>query len=377
MPFNGSGSFSRVHDWTTDRDNGVNISASRMDEEFDGVATALTACLTKTGESTPTSSLPMGGFAHTNVGNATARNQYATVDQIQDNEYVWVDGGGTADAITATYSPAVTAVVDGMELKVRATAANATTTPTFAPNGLTARTITKVGGTALVAGDIVGDNHELTLRYYAASTRWELLNPGGFDVKAAPTGTVVGTSDTQTLTNKKFTDSSCTFVDNGDATKQLAFECSGITAGNTRTVTIPDKSGTMAMTSDIISASQITNTLGADVALNNTSSSFDGPSVAQGSTGTWLAFGTVTLHDTSGAASFVIKMHDGTTTIASARTVSTGASNPVTVSLSGYLPTPAGNLRISVQDATSTSGKILFNASGLSKDSNITAIRIA
>src|SRR2546426_953355 len=37
----------------------------------------------------------------------------------------------------------------------------------------------------------------------------------------------------------------------------------------------------------------ITNSLGADVALNNTANYFDGPSVAQGTSGTWFASGTV------------------------------------------------------------------------------------
>lgn len=89
----------------------------------------------------------------------------------------WVAAGGTVDAITATYSPAITALTDGMEVSFRASGANTTTTPTFAPNGLTARTIVKAGGQALFAGDIPRANYEVTLRYMAASTRWELLNP--------------------------------------------------------------------------------------------------------------------------------------------------------------------------------------------------------
>ena len=39
-----------------------------------------------------------------------------------------------------------------------------------------------------------------------------------------------------------------TLQDNGDATKQLRFELSGITAGQTRTVTAVDASGTMVLT---------------------------------------------------------------------------------------------------------------------------------
>lgn len=94
-------------------------------------------------------------------------------------ETPWIVATGTADAITATYSPAISAVADGLILSFRAAAANTTTTPTFSPNGLTARTITKKGGTALAAGDIAGNLAEYWVRYNSANTRWELLNPTG------------------------------------------------------------------------------------------------------------------------------------------------------------------------------------------------------
>lgn len=94
-------------------------------------------------------------------------------------EVRWVIAGGSANAITATYSPAVASLTDGLLLWFRATAANSTTTPTFAPNGLTAHTITKKGGVAVAAGDIPGNLAECILRYNLASTRWELLNPAG------------------------------------------------------------------------------------------------------------------------------------------------------------------------------------------------------
>lgn len=118
----------------------------------------------------------------------------------------------------------------------------------------------------------------------------------------------------------------------------------------------------------------ITNSLGADVLLNNTANYFDGPSVAQGSSGTWFASGTVTLLDTSAAAAFV-KLWDGTTVIASC-VVGLAAGNTDIATLSGYISNPTGNIRISVRDASNTSGKIIFNGSGNSKDSTITAVRI-
>jgi hypothetical protein len=102
---------------------------------------------------------------------------YVDAENLQDGTYTWETGGGTADAITATYSPALTTLVDGQMCFVRAKAANGTTTPTFSPNGITAHTITKDGGSALSPGDISGAGHELILRYNLANTRWELLNP--------------------------------------------------------------------------------------------------------------------------------------------------------------------------------------------------------
>lgn len=117
--------------------------------------------------------------------------------------------------------------------------------------------------------------------------------------------------------------------------------------------------------------------LGADVLLNNVTTYFDGPSVAQGTTGTWFVSGTVSLVDSAGAASMAAKLWDGTTIICTGF-VTTPTNNFVgSVALSGFISAPVGNLRISCRDSTAATGKILFNASGNSKDSNIMAIRIA
>ena len=84
--------------------------------------------------------------------------------------------GGSADAITANFTPDLT--LDDMTMcVVIAGAANATTTPTFAPDGLTAHTITKKGGQALSAGDIRAATMACIFEYNLANTRWELLNP--------------------------------------------------------------------------------------------------------------------------------------------------------------------------------------------------------
>jgi hypothetical protein len=48
MPFNPSGVFERVHDWTDDRDNEIKIDADRADAEDDGFAAAINAIVSGT-----------------------------------------------------------------------------------------------------------------------------------------------------------------------------------------------------------------------------------------------------------------------------------------------------------------------------------------
>lgn len=83
---------------------------------------------------------------------------------------------------------------------------------------------------------------------------YDLFNdlPSGTTVANAAIATTTGS---QGLSNKTITastitvaDNALTLQDNGDATKQALFELSGITTGQTRTLTVPDASGTIATT---------------------------------------------------------------------------------------------------------------------------------
>lgn len=65
---------------------------------------------------------------------------------------------------------------------------------------------------------------------------------------------VTGTATAQTIAVvPNFSDSDFRIHDNTDTTKVAVFEASGITTGTTRTYTFPDASGTLALTSDILS----------------------------------------------------------------------------------------------------------------------------
>lgn len=144
----------------------------------------------------------------------------------------------------------------------------------------------------------------------------------------------------------------------------------------TATITMPSATCTLAGVGVNV-GSPITNSLTGNVTLNNTSNYFTGPTVAQGSTGTWLASGSVVMIDTAGGAIFDVKLWDGTTLIAETRVVTTSASQEQGGSVSGFITSPAGNIRISVRDVSSTSGQIRFNSnSDGSKTATLTAFRI-
>lgn len=96
------------------------------------------------------------------------------------------DAAGPADVLTATFSPAVTALTDGLEVRVRALLANATTTPTVNYNGLGAKTIVKNGNQPLAKGDIAGPDHELQLVSNTGNDNVELMNPASTPVLTKP-----------------------------------------------------------------------------------------------------------------------------------------------------------------------------------------------
>lgn len=215
MARNGSGTFSLLA--TLAPANTVSNS-STVNSIMDDIATGLTDSINKDGTKAFGANQSMGGFKLTSVGNGTAAGDGVNAGQVQAGRLNWADGGGTADAITASYTPAVTSVTDGDLFYVRATAANATTTPTFTPNSgtVTARTIVKQGNSALAAGDIAGDGHELILRYRSSDTKYELLNPkatsatpytvnGQTEETAAATGDFVGGYDISGTAERKFT----------------------------------------------------------------------------------------------------------------------------------------------------------------------------
>lgn len=116
------------------------------------------------------------------IGNLDSENWgLATQVALQQGGYNTAVAGGTADAITATFTPAITADVlasGSVTLMVWPTAANATTTPTFTPGaGIAATVIVRGDDKPLSPGDIAGPAHPILLKHNPWSGKWSLLNP--------------------------------------------------------------------------------------------------------------------------------------------------------------------------------------------------------
>lgn len=166
-------------------------------------------------------------------------------------------GGGTADAITSTISSVT--LSDKQLCAVVSAGANATTTPTFSPNSLTAHTITARGGAALVAGDTGAANYVAIYEYNLANTRWELLNPAkvlNTQISGATlsTGAAVSGSNTGDQTNISGNAATVTTNANmtGDATSSgsnavTVVKINGVTNANTA-VNVTTNAGTCPVT---------------------------------------------------------------------------------------------------------------------------------
>lgn len=147
--------------WTVNGDGTATITAILINDATGGAGseTFASAC-------TAWCAMP-SAHALTSAGgaDATARNQYATLGQVQNSAALWGGGaGGTANALTISLTPAITAYAAGQSFRFIADATN-TGAVTLSVNGLSAASVAKGDGlTALAAGDIPA-GHLVTVQY--------------------------------------------------------------------------------------------------------------------------------------------------------------------------------------------------------------------
>jgi len=188
MARNGSGTYSLPagNPVTT----GTVISSTWANTTLNDISSALTASLAYDGQTTPVANLPMGTYIHTNVGNATARTNYASAGQVQDGTLTYLTSISGTDTITAVAPISMTAYAAGQTFRFIAAGANTTTSVTLNINGIGAKSITKNGTTALAIGDIPS-GAVITVNY--DGTQFQV-----FGIAAA---SILGTNNTWTGTN--------------------------------------------------------------------------------------------------------------------------------------------------------------------------------
>ncbi|MFZ4761290.1 MAG: glycosyl hydrolase family 28-related protein [Alphaproteobacteria bacterium] len=154
MPFNGAGAFARLYNWVQDKSNGIKIQASRMDAEMDGIATALSNCVTRDGQSPATAHIPMGGFRHTNVADGVQANEYTSLAQAQKGAFAYANSdSGSANAYVVALTPNLANYSSGMVVRFNP-ANNNSGASTININGLGVKNI-YAGGAPLKGGEII------------------------------------------------------------------------------------------------------------------------------------------------------------------------------------------------------------------------------
>jgi len=179
---------------------GSTISSTWANNTLNDIGTALTGSIAKDGQTTPTANLPMGGYAHTGVADATVRAQYATAGQAQDSAFTFLTSPAGTNAITATASLGMSAYVTGQRFFFVAAATN-TGACTLNINAIGVKSVTKNGTTALVAGDIAIN---AVVQVVYDGTQFQLLNPAAAanvsSFSAGSTGLTPSTATTGAVT---------------------------------------------------------------------------------------------------------------------------------------------------------------------------------
>jgi hypothetical protein len=132
---------------------GTTISSTWANGTLSDMATALTGSIAADGQTTASGNLPMGGFIHTNVGNATVRTNYTSAAQVQDGTLTYLTSVAGTNTITAVAAVGMTAYATGQKFTFVSAGAN-TGAATININSIGAKSLTKNGTTALSAGDI-------------------------------------------------------------------------------------------------------------------------------------------------------------------------------------------------------------------------------
>ena len=175
MSYNGSGTFN-INSAGQPVVSGTVISSTAFNALTADLGTGLTTALTKDGQTTPTANIPMGTYKITGLGAGTVATDAVRLGQLQNfSTGTLITVAGT-DTITGTVSPSLTAYTAGQIFSFIVGTTN-TGAVTLNIDGLGAKSVTRTGAIALVAGGMV--TGQVALVEYDG-TRFQLLDPNAF-----------------------------------------------------------------------------------------------------------------------------------------------------------------------------------------------------
>lgn len=229
MSFNGSGTF-QINTAGQPVVTGTVISSTAFNALTADLATGLSTCITKDGQTTPTANIPMGSNKITGLASGTVATDAVNLGQLQSTTAKLLGSVSGTNTITAAGSPAVTAYAAGQMFYFVAAGAN-TGAVTLNIDSLGAKAVTRDGSTALVAGDIASG--EVVMVVYDG-TRFQTIGPNTFNgtLPVANGGTgqtsytngqlLIGNTTGNTLTKATLTAGSGVTITNGTGSITIA-----------------------------------------------------------------------------------------------------------------------------------------------------------
>lgn len=82
MPYSGTGIFTRVYQWVNDAANNIDVDATRTDTDSNDIASGLTNCITRDGQSPALAAIPMGGQKITGLAAGSADTDAVNYGQV-------------------------------------------------------------------------------------------------------------------------------------------------------------------------------------------------------------------------------------------------------------------------------------------------------
>jgi hypothetical protein len=151
MSFNGSGTFSIINTFVYD----TVISETEVNANFSDIATGLSTCITKDGQTTLSANIPFSGYKATGLGDGSAAADSTALHQIQDQDGIWCGtAGGSKNALTLTPTPAITAYAAGQSFTAIIGGTSSDDAVTVAVSGLATKAV-QIDGSALSASVVL------------------------------------------------------------------------------------------------------------------------------------------------------------------------------------------------------------------------------